>query len=164
LADGESLSIKKTFLDSEIICKLEGRKPNYKQLMKKITTLIIAVFALMIISVGAKAQAKTDFFVGKWDILVKGTPQGDVHMMVTFEQKDGKLSGTMVDPETSKDVPFTKLETNDKGVVVYFTAQGYDVNMNLQKQDDDHVIGTVMDMLDVTGERVKKEITTITAD
>lgn len=131
--------------------------------MKKITTLIIGVFALMIISVSAKAQAKNDFFVGKWDILVKGTPQGDVHMMVTFDQKDGKLTGTMVDPETSKDVPFTKMETTDKGVVVYFTAQGYDVNMNLEKQDDDHLIGSVMDMLDVTGERVKKEVSTLTA-
>jgi hypothetical protein len=129
--------------------------------MKKLTTLIIGVFALMIFCVNAKAQAKPEFFVGKWDILVKGTPQGDVHMMVTFEQKDGKLTGTMVDPETSKDVPFTKMETTDKGVAVYFTAQGYDVNMNLEKQDDDHVIGTVMDMLDVTGVRVKKEITTL---
>jgi len=131
--------------------------------MKKITTLIIGVFALMMITVGAKAQAKTDFFVGKWDLLIKGTPQGDIHMLVTFDQKEGKLTGTMVDPETSKDVPFTKMETTEKGVVVYFTAQGYDVNMALEKQDDDHVIGSVMDMLDVTGERVKKEISTLNA-
>lgn len=129
--------------------------------MKKITTLIIGVFALMIISVSAKAQAKTDFFVGKWDILIKGTPQGDVTMKVAFEQKDGKLTGTMVNPETSKEEPFTKLETTEKGVTVYFTAMGYDVDMSLEKQDDDHVIGMVMNMLDVTGVRVKKEVTTL---
>ena len=131
--------------------------------MKKITTLIVGVFALMIITVSAKAQAKADFFVGKWDILVKGTPQGDVNMKVNFEMKDGKLVGTMVNPETQKEEPFTKLETTEKGVVVYFSAQGYDVDMSLEKQDDDHVIGMVMSMLEVTGVRVKKEVTTFGA-
>ena len=130
--------------------------------MKKLTTLLVGVFALMIISVNVKAQANTDFFVGKWDILVKGTPQGDVNMKVNFEKRDGKLVGTMVSPETSKEEPFNKLDTTEKGIVVYFSAQGYDVDMSLEKQDDDHVIGTVMNMLEVTGVRVKKEVATLT--
>ena len=129
--------------------------------MKKLTTLIVGVFALMIISVSAKAQSNTDFFVGKWDILVKGTPQGDVNMKVTFEKKDGKLIGTMVNPDTQKEEPFNKLDTTAKGIIVYFSAQGYDVDMSLEKQDEDHVIGSVMNMLEVTGVRVKKEVTTL---
>jgi hypothetical protein len=129
--------------------------------MKKLTTLIVGVFALMIISVSAKAQANTDYFVGKWDILVKGTPQGDVNMKVSFEKKEGKLIGTMVNPETQKEEPFNKLDTTEKGIIVYFSAQGYDVDMSLEKQDDDHVIGSVMNMLEVTGVRVKKEVTTL---
>ena len=129
--------------------------------MKKLTTLIIGVFALMIISVSAKAQSNTDYFVGKWDILVKGTPQGDVNMKVKFEKKDGKLVGTMVNPDTQKEEPFNKLDTTAKGIIVYFSAQGYDVDMSLEKQDDDHVIGSVMNMLEVTGVRVKKEVTTL---
>lgn len=130
--------------------------------MKKLATLIVGVFALMIISVAAKAQSNTDFFVGKWDILVKGTPQGDVNMKVSFEKKDGKLVGTMVNPDTQKEEPFNKLDTTEKGIIVYFSAQGYDVDMSLEKQDDDHVIGSVMNMLEVTGVRVKKEVTTLT--
>lgn len=129
--------------------------------MKKLTTLIVGVFALMIISVSAKAQSNTDFFVGKWDILVKGTPQGDVNMKVNFEKKDGKLVGTMVNPETQKEEPFNKLDTTENGIIVYFSAQGYDVDMSLEKQDDDHVIGSVMNMLEVTGVRVKKEVASL---
>ena len=129
--------------------------------MKKLTTLIVGVCALMIISVSAKAQSNTDFFVGKWDILVKGTPQGDVNMKVNFEKKDGKLVGTMVNPETQKEEPFNKLDTTEKGIIVYFSAQGYDVDMSLEKQDDDHVIGSVMNMLEVTGVRVKKEVASL---
>lgn len=129
--------------------------------MKKLTTLIVGVFALMIISVSAKAQSNTDYFVGKWDILVKGTPQGDVNMKVSFEKKEGKLVGTMVNPDTQKEEPFNKLDTTEKGIIVYFSAQGYDVDMSLEKQDDDHVIGSVMSMLEVTGVRVKKEVTTL---
>ncbi len=128
--------------------------------MKKLTTLIVGVFALMIISVSAKAQSNTDYFVGKWDILVKGTPQGDVNMKVNFEKKEGKLIGTMINPDTQKEEPFNKLDTTEKGIIVYFSAQGYDVDMSLEKQDDDHVIGSVMNMLEVTGVRVKKEVTT----
>ena len=94
-------------------------------------------------------------------ILVKGTPQGDVNMKVSFEKKEGKLVGTMVNPDTQKEEPFNKLDTTEKGIIVYFSAQGYDVDMSLEKQDDDHVIGSVMNMLEVTGVRVKKDVTTL---
>ena len=60
--------------------------------------------------------------------------------------------------ETKKDVPLTKVEKDEKGLVLYFTAQGYDVNVNIErKDDDDHVKASMMGgMFEGAGERVKQ--------
>jgi hypothetical protein len=50
----------------------------------------------------------------------------------------------------------TKVEKDDKGIVLNFTAQGYDVSVTLQKKDDDHLTGSMMAMFECTGERVKQ--------
>lgn len=125
--------------------------------MKKLKLIFAALIALVVFVSKANSQtAATDPFAGKWDILVKGLPNGDTHMFFTINEQDGKLSGTYQDMETKKDVPLTKVEKDDKGVVLYFTAQGYDVTVNLQKKDDDHVAGSMMGMFECTGERVKQ--------
>ena len=104
----------------------------------------------------ATTAAPPEFFVGKWDILFKGLPNGDTHIVFTITNQDGKLGGSYIDQD-KKEVPLNKVEKDDKGVVLYFTAQGYDVNVNLEKKDDnDHVKANMMQMFDGTGERVKQ--------
>jgi hypothetical protein len=125
--------------------------------MKKIKLILASLIAFTFIA--AKSQAQTaaapDYFAGKWDVLAKGIPGGDKHLLFTIAEKDGKLAGTMQDPETKQETPLTKVEKDDKGVVLYFTAQSYDVTVNLQKKDDDHVAGSMMGMFECAGERVK---------
>ncbi|MBS1533269.1 MAG: hypothetical protein JSU01_23420 [Bacteroidetes bacterium] len=105
----------------------------------------------------AATPASTAALAGKWDILFKGLPNGDTHIIFNVVQQDGKWSGSYQDLETKKDVPLTKVETDDKGIVLYFTAQGYDVTVNVErKDDDDHVKANMMGMFDGTGERVKQ--------
>ncbi len=41
-------------------------------------------------------------------------------------------------------------------VTVYFNTQGYDVNLEMNKKDDDHIIGNLMGMFDAEGDRVKQ--------
>jgi len=123
--------------------------------MKKITLFLSGVFAFLLISVSASAQTAPSFYAGKWDILVKGTPNGDAHLMFNLTEKDGKVDGTFTDPESKKDVPLTKVETADGKITLYFTVTAYDVNLTLEKVDDTHVKGSLMAMFDATGERVK---------
>ena len=125
--------------------------------MKKLCSFFAGVFFL-VLSFNAKAQTKppADYFVGKWSVEVKGTPQGDAKMLIALERKDGKLTGYQFAKEKSDTIRFTKVEEKEKSVTVYYTAQGYDVNMTLEKKDDDHVTGNLMDMFDLTGERVKE--------
>ncbi|MBS1528588.1 MAG: hypothetical protein JST19_23280 [Bacteroidetes bacterium] len=106
----------------------------------------------------AAAAPASSNLTGKWDILFKGLPNGDTHIIFNVTEQDGKLGGTYQDVETKKDVPLTKVEKDEKGLVLYFTAQGYDVNVNIErKDDDDHVKASMMgEMFEGTGERVKQ--------
>lgn len=123
--------------------------------MKKVS-LILALVVAMFFSLNVHAKPEPDYYAGKWEVLVKGTPNGDVHFLFTITEKDGKLEGTFVDPETKKDTPITKIEEADGKVTLYFTVSSYDVNQTLEKVDDTHVKGSLMGMFDSTGERVKQ--------
>ena len=133
--------------------------------------ILAGAVAFVLVAVNANAQATTaaatpaaatttaappEFFVGKWDILFKGLPSGDTHIVFTVTNQDGKLAGSFIDPD-KKEVPLTKVEKDEKGIVLYFTAQGYDVSVNLEKKDDDdHVKANMLGMFEGTGERVKQ--------
>lgn len=125
--------------------------------MKKLCSLF-AGLCLLVLSFNAKAQTSpaSDYFVGKWNVEVKGTPQGDAKMILMLERKDGKLSGYQFAKEKPDTVKFTKVEEKEKSVTVYFSTQGYDVFITMEKKDDDHVTGNLMDMFDATGERMKE--------
>ena len=71
---------------------------NYsKQIIMKKLSLIFAVVLSLFISLNVKAQTKTDYYPGKWDVIVIGTPNGDAKMTFVLERKDGKLAGAVQD-------------------------------------------------------------------
>jgi hypothetical protein len=112
---------------------------------------------LLAISFGANAQTKTgaDYFEGKWNVLVKSLPQGDTKMVFTLDKKDASMTGAVQDSTGKEIAKLDKVELGDNTVTVYFSAQGYDVNLVMNKKDDDHVTGTLMGMFDAEGDRVK---------
>ena len=124
--------------------------------MKKLCSFFSALF-LLALSLQTRAQTPSapDYFIGKWNIEVKGTPNGDSKMIFNLERKDGKLTGYLTSKEKPDTTQFTKVEEKEKSVTVYFSAQGYDVFIKLEKKDDDHVAGNLMDMFDSTGESIK---------
>lgn len=126
--------------------------------MKKPGTFFAATF-LLLLSVTVSAQNKTgaDYFAGKWNVLVKGLPDGDTKMIVSLEKTDTAFGGAISDSTGKEISKFSKVDVKDSAVTVYFTAQGYDVYLSLNKKDDDHVTGSMMDMFDATGDRVKQD-------
>jgi hypothetical protein len=124
--------------------------------MKKI------LFAAMLLMVGlagkvsAQDNATTDYFVGKWHLVIEGAPDGTAVFDAVFERKDGKLTGWMTDEKGVK-TTFTNVEeVKNQSVTAYFTANGYEVFMLLEKAGADEVTGTVMDMFEISkGTRVK---------
>lgn len=113
---------------------------------------------LVVASFTASAQTKTgaDYYEGQWNVLFKGTPNGDVKLIFHFEKKDGGLTGVVQDSTGTEIAKMDKVELSGDKVTVYFSAGGYDLAPELTKKDDDHITGNLMGMFEVEGDRVKK--------
>lgn len=126
--------------------------------MKK-ANLFMFLFLLGFYSNASSQSAPVaDFFAGKWEILIMGTPDGDAKMNAILVRKDGKLTGELVSAggDGSKEpIVITQIEEGSDKVNLFFTAQGYDVNLELTKVDEDHLKGQLMNMFDATAVRVK---------
>lgn len=124
--------------------------------MKKFSMILTAFLLFSVVSIQAQdKQDDGDFFIGKWKLLVKGTPNGDAEMFVSFKKNDkGKIVGTTGDVK-SGETAFTRVEAKKDKITAYWVAQGYDVYIYLEKTGDDKVEGSMMDMFDATGTRVK---------
>ncbi|MBG6233958.1 hypothetical protein IWX76_000513 [Pedobacter sp. CAN_A7] len=123
--------------------------------MKKLQILLTGLVLLVLLSVNVKGQDKTDYFIGKWDIFVAGTPNGDVKFILSLERKDGLLSGTVNDAATNAEISkVTKVEEKDQTITAYFFAEGHDLSLFLDKKDDVNVVGNLLNMFDATGKRI----------
>ncbi|RZL97010.1 MAG: hypothetical protein EOO88_63230 [Pedobacter sp.] len=125
--------------------------------MKKIYLITFSLLVLLFVTTSTNAQVTpAEFYVGKWDVLAKGLPQGDTHLYFTITQTDGKLGGLLRDSTNHVDIPFTKTEVDAKGALnVGFSAQGYDVTVWMEKKDEDNIAGSMMSMFECTGVRMK---------
>src|SRR5436190_2942897 len=123
--------------------------------MKKISLLFAWLFFLLIsFNLNAQSKAGADYFSGKWSVLIKGIPNGDAKMFIVLEKKDGTMTGVVQDTLGAEISKISKAELTDSTLAIYFTAQGYDVNLLMQKKDNDHIVGNLLSMFDAEGERV----------
>jgi hypothetical protein len=125
--------------------------------MKKVNVFFAGVFFLLF-SISANTQTNTgaDFFTGKWNVLAKGTPDRDRQMIVSFEKKDSTMTGVIQDTTGVEMYKVANLEIKENQVTVYFTSQGFDVPLFMEKKGDNHLTGNVMGMFDVEGVHIKE--------
>ncbi|MBN1987413.1 MAG: hypothetical protein JW761_13965 [Prolixibacteraceae bacterium] len=122
--------------------------------MKKTAIFFTGLFILFV-SAAVQAQDKTtEFFLGKWNVEIIGTPNGDAKMTINIEQKDGKMEATItgegVDP-----AKVDRVDAKESSVTLYWMASGYDVYLVMQKTDDNKVEGNLMDMFSAKIERAE---------
>src|SRR5258705_3878154 len=126
--------------------------------MKKASFLSWLLFFLLLSTkMLAQSNPGADYFKGNWSVLIKSTPNGDVKMILVLENKNDSITGVVQDTTGVEISKLTNVELKDTVITVYFTAQGYDVNLVMTKKDDDHITGSLMGMFDAEGERKKEE-------
>ena len=105
----------------------------------------------------AATTSSTDFFAGKWEITVAGTPVGDAKFVTDLVRKDGKLTGELKDPTgTRPNTPITKVEDEKEKITIYFDSQqAGEIPIVLSKVDNDNLKGQMMDMFEASAKRVK---------
>ncbi|GGC05296.1 hypothetical protein [Dyadobacter sediminis] len=127
--------------------------------MKKASILFIFLFTAVVFKSYSQTAASNDFFAGKWEVSVVGTPNGDSKLVTDLVRKDGKLTGELKDPtgQNPEALPITSIVEEGNKITIYFTAQGTDVSLDLAKVDDTHLKGSVMSgMFDASAVRVKE--------
>jgi hypothetical protein len=130
-------------------------KPYNLPVMKKVS-FVFSFVLLLFFAPEVQAQKNETYFVGKWDILIKGLPEGDKEALLKFELKDGKLSGSITDKAEQKDMPFTEVSLKDSVVTVKFDHSSGEVDMNLLKKDADNLTGQINSQFNLTGVRRKE--------
>jgi hypothetical protein len=125
--------------------------------MKKVSIFFIALFFGIALNGFSQTSVPADFYVGKWEITIMGTPNGDSKMIAAISLKDGKLVGEMTNPAEPSAAanPMTSIEIVDGNMTIYFTGGGYDLSIPFEKVDNDNLKGKLMDMFDVKATRVK---------
>jgi hypothetical protein len=126
--------------------------------MKKLIAIFSILFLGIIInSYSQTTKPTTDFFAGKWEITVFGTPNGDAKFTTELVRKDGKLTGELKDAtgQLKEAILLTNVEDSAEEMTLYFTAQGYDVNVTLKKENEDNLKGQLMGMFESKAVRIK---------
>lgn len=125
--------------------------------MKKVSAFLLLFLLNVTVSTFAQTTPPTDFYAGKWEINVTGTPQGNSKLVAELVRKDGKLTGQLTnaaEPNAEK-IPITSINEDGDKLGMAFTAQGYDVTLELTKVDEDNLKGSLMNMFDAKASRVK---------
>lgn len=128
--------------------------------MKK-TICLFFLFSFGMLATGyAQNASAIDFFAGKWEISITGSPRGDVKFVTNLIRKDGKLTGELADPTgiIKENRPITRIDESKSDILIYFeSSQGDEITLNLSKINQDNLKGALMDSYDATAKRIKKE-------
>ena len=120
--------------------------------MKK-TFIIIAGLILFISQISFAQENSSDFFLGKWNVTVIGTPNGDAKFVLKVEKAETALNAFIIG-EDGKSQKVDRVETKTNAITVYWFAEGYDVYLTLTKKDDGKVEGDLMSMFTAKIEKV----------
>ena len=133
-------------------------KRNIKNESKMKRLTFLAAFVLLLLSTNnSLAQTKTgaDFFAGKWNVLISGTPIGDLRRIYVLEKNNNTLAGTVQDSTGTLIAKCSKVDVRDNEVTLYYNSMGIDAIMKLTKKDQDHVTGILLDQYLAEGKRIK---------
>jgi hypothetical protein len=128
----------------------------YKKNIMKKASLILTILVSFFFSSNLKAQTNEAFYSGKWNIIVLGTPYGDVKMGFVIEKKEGKYSGIVQDSTGVEISKISSIEEAGKSITISYNAMGYDLSVQLEPADDDNLKGVLNNMFDTKGIRVKE--------
>lgn len=124
--------------------------------MKKFVVFFVGMFfSVLTLQAGAQANTGADYFAGKWNVVVKGIPNGDRKMVFALDKTENTITGEVQDATGYVLSKIAKAEVSANSITVYFTMNDHDVALDLTKKDEDHAAGSAMGRFDADAERVK---------
>lgn len=126
--------------------------------MKK-TILFFGILMLAFSGIHAQSSTSTTNgkvnFLGTWDFIMLGVPDGDVSCKLILEEKEGKLSGFFKFDETEQGkIAIVNPVVKDSILTFNAPLKSYDVDFNLAQNKDGQLNGTLFNgMFTATGKR-----------
>ena len=118
----------------------------------------VIVMLLIIFSTSAVAQEETaqseDYFADNWEVMLMGTPSGDVKLLFQLTREEGELKGIITSEEDPEEYLIENIVERENSITFYWTAQGHYVNLDLEIEDENNMNGSLMGMFPSTAERV----------
>lgn len=123
--------------------------------MKKVSIMFFILFLGLTIQ-GFSQTAPKDFFTGPWEITIMGTPDGDSKMKTTLTRVNGNLTGVLADATDSTKPKFKidRIDEKPDSIVIFFYAEGMDINLDLKKVDNHNLEGTLLGMFESKAKRI----------
>jgi hypothetical protein len=120
--------------------------------------LLLSAILLLAATLGANAQSQEapDYFTGKWTVLVKGTPNGDVKLVLSIDRKDTALTAVVLDTTGGEFAKVDRIVRKDTALTAYFSAMGYDLYLEMTRKDDDHMTGNLVGMFEAEATRIRE--------
>jgi len=125
--------------------------------MKTKENYLIALLILFSSSITLANEIDSpEYFEGKWNVTVIGTPQGDATIPMRFETKDGVTKGYFIGDPSGEESMMDSVSITENGVLnASLFIGGYDVTISLTRLDEDKSTGNMLGMFTMNGERVK---------
>tara|TARA_R100001143_G_scaffold63595_1_gene73222 strand:- start:40725 stop:41117 length:393 start_codon:yes stop_codon:yes gene_type:complete len=128
--------------------------------MKK-TGIVMGALILMlgtIFSANIMAQGDTasdvDYFADNWEVMLMGTPSGDVSMIFHLTREDGKLKGEITNEYNDDVAEIESIVEREDSITFYWTAEGHYINVDFKIVDENSMTGSLMGMFNATADRV----------
>ncbi|MHA7128673.1 hypothetical protein [Algoriphagus namhaensis] len=97
-----------------------------------------------------------EYFEGKWNVTIYGTPEGDATIPMRFETVDGITTGYFIGDASGMESKMSSVSITEGVLNAAFTITGYDVSISMTKVDDDNTSGSLLGMFSLEGVRVKE--------
>ena len=99
---------------------------------------LIVILTLVSMAVSASASSnKGEFYIGKWNVEIKGTPGGDSKLVVELKKDGEKFKGT-VQSEGDGTVDIKEATMTEEGMQISFKHGWFTVDLLMVREDDDH--------------------------
>lgn len=121
----------------------------------KITFLSSLVVLLAMSFVFASPILNAKYYEGKWEVLIKDTPQGNATIPMRFETVDEVTTGYFIEEGVADEKKMSSVKITEDALYAAFNISGYDVTLNLKKVDEETAKGDLMGMFDAIGMKVK---------
>ena len=122
--------------------------------------MILLVFSVALMSAQTTADEKK--YLGNWKMTWLDLPDGNMTVILKITEVDGKLAG-VIDEEINADgkrkpvsevVKIKNIEVNGVKLSLMYHAQGYDVGIEVELEDEKKFTGTMMGRFETIGEKL----------